>query len=416
MKKNDKKENTEEQGKPRKRRTRKEMDLDAQKEMIEKAETYVEEEQLSYLPDEKTLKQKKSLDKSNDLMIAKKQLEKKNRIQDRVKAAINECEKKIELNRRKRISATKKKLMAEEKEYQALLKKRRWKKASKKDKLRIRQIQVNRTMREYYYRKRRKDKGYVPLAKYLRQNAERRIEAIKKSEERLEEKKARYSYYAIYLTSNHIMKKRVRQCKFEETAFQRFDEYLAEHGNVRFPQKYIYIPKEKVLINADNELVLIQVNKNNGKENGRFKNEIGKYVEAVIQNTDRYVILRKEPLLIEEEFQVISKKDKNDIVTFNEAYERFIKNMADYFVSIMVFRKWLFIEFDDLGTYEALKCKNNEDAKRLYNELHEECDKDKLKRVVFKGEAMYDTYSYQKITDIFINVFGYTKTYINKIL
>ena len=113
---------------------------------------------------------------------------------------------------------------------------------------------------------------------------------------------------------------------------------------------------------------------------------------------------------------MISKKDKNHIVTSNEAYERFIKNMADYFVSIMVFRKWLFIEFDDLGTYEALKCKNNEDAKRLYNELHEECDKDKLKRVVFKGEAMYDTYSYQKITDIFMNVFGYTKTYINKIL
>ena len=80
MKKNDKKENTEEQGKSRKRRTRKEMDLDAQKEMIEKAETYVEEEQLSYLPDEKTLKQKKSLDKSNDLMIAKKQLEKNQKI------------------------------------------------------------------------------------------------------------------------------------------------------------------------------------------------------------------------------------------------------------------------------------------------------------------------------------------------
>lgn len=197
-------------------------------------------------------------------------------------------------------------------------------------------------------------------------------------------KRPKRNVFHIILTSNGKMIKTLYNCASEMLVNKKFEELIAENKNIRFPVRYINIGK---LVNANYELYIIRRNDDKTKTT-KLKDENGKIINFET-NDDNWIIYDRESYDKEETFWVYGYHPVFQRKDFNWIYENIIANdLSKYnFKQVLVYQNKLLIS--RTSSLEMVMCKNESDCIRLFNELEKESEKNKLKYVLFVGDAYH---------------------------
>ncbi len=195
-------------------------------------------------------------------------------------------------------------------------------------------------------------------------------------------KKPKRNIYHIILTSNGKMIKTLYNCASEMLVNKKFKELIAENKKIKFPVRYINIGK---LVNANYELFIIKRNDDNIKST-KLKDENGKIINFET-NDENWIIYDRENYDKEETFWVYGYHPVFQRKNFEWIYENLIKNDLNKFnlKQILVYQNKLLIS--KTNSLEMVLCKNISDCIRLFNELEKEAIKNKLKYILFSGDA-----------------------------
>jgi len=197
-------------------------------------------------------------------------------------------------------------------------------------------------------------------------------------------KRPKRNIFHIILTSNGKMIKTLYNCASEMLVNEKFDELITENKNVRFPVRYINIGK---LVNANYELYIIRRNDDKTKAT-KLKDENGKIINFET-NDENWIIYDRENYDKEETFWVYGYHPVFQRKDFNWIYENLIANdLSKYnFKQVLVYQNKLLIS--RTSSLEMVMCKNESDCIRLFNELEKESEKNRLKYVLFAGDAYH---------------------------
>jgi hypothetical protein len=178
------------------------------------------------------------------------------------------------------------------------------------------------------------------------------------------------------------MIKTLYNCASEMLVNKKFEELVEENKNVRFPVRYINIGK---LVSANYELYIIRRNDDKTKAT-KLKDENGKIVNFET-NDENWIIYDRENYDKEETFWVYGFHPVFQRKDFNWIYENLIANdLNKYnFKQVLVYQNKLLIS--KTNSLEMVLCKNISDCIRLFNELEKESEKNKLKHILFAGDA-----------------------------
>lgn len=199
-------------------------------------------------------------------------------------------------------------------------------------------------------------------------------------------KKNKRDFFLIVITSHKKVIEKIYHTTTSQSAFKKFNELIEENKkNIVFPVKHIANRniKRGVTI-ADYEILLIKVKKENDS-NAKLRNEYGQFVDHVIVDNDKWVIVDKNLYNKEESFWVYGFNPKTQRKDFSFILNEMIlvNNDKNYFKRILVFKNKLIIQYD--FDIDIIICKNQEDAIRLYNALEEGTKKAKYKNIFFNG-------------------------------
>ena len=197
-------------------------------------------------------------------------------------------------------------------------------------------------------------------------------------------KRPKKNVFHIILTSNGKMIKTLYNCASEMLVNKKFEELITENKKVRFPVRYINIGK---LVNANYELYIIRRNDDKTKST-KLKDENGKIVNFET-NDDNWIIYDRENYDKEESFWVYGYHPVFQRKDFNWIYENLIANdLNKYnFKQILVYQNKLLVS--TTNSLQMVMCKNVSDCIRLFNELEKETANNKLKYVLFAGDAYH---------------------------
>lgn len=199
-------------------------------------------------------------------------------------------------------------------------------------------------------------------------------------------KKNKRDFFLIVITSHKKVIEQVYHTTTSNSAFKKFNELIEENKkNVVFPVKTIANKNiSRGLIKADYEILLIKRRKENDSD-AKLRNEYGQFVDHVIVDNDKWVIVDKHIYNREESFWVYGFNPKTQRKNFNFILNEMIlvNNDKNYFKRVIIFKNKLVIQYD--FDIDIVICKNQEDAIRLYNALEEGVKKAKYKNIFFNG-------------------------------
>lgn len=195
-------------------------------------------------------------------------------------------------------------------------------------------------------------------------------------------KKPKKNIFQIVLTSNGKMIKTLYNCASEMLVNKKFKELINENKKIKFPVRYINIGK---LVNSNYELFIIKRNDDNIKTT-KLKDGNGKIINYET-NDENWIIYDRENYDKEETFWVYGYHPVFQRKDFNWIYENLISNNLNKFnlKQILVYQNKLLIS--KTGSLDMVMCKNQSDCIRLFNELEKESKKNKLKYILFSGDA-----------------------------
>lgn len=198
--------------------------------------------------------------------------------------------------------------------------------------------------------------------------------------------KTKRGFFLIVTTSHKKVIEQVYHTTTSNSAFKKFNELIEENKkNVVFPVKTIANKNiSRGLIKADYEILLIKRRKENDSD-AKLRNEYGQFVDHVIVDNDKWVIVDKHIYNREESFWVYGFNPKTQRKNFNFILNEMIlvNNDKNYFKRVIIFKNKLVIQYD--FDIDIVICKNQEDAIRLYNALEEGVKKAKYKNIFFNG-------------------------------
>lgn len=188
--------------------------------------------------------------------------------------------------------------------------------------------------------------------------------------------------YQIVLTKNRKLRKILYRCRTNETAINKFNEFIKDNV-VHFPQKFVNYRK---ITPVKYELILIKERTPEDK-NRMVKNGYGKLVEEKSGNP-KWVIINRVPYNIEETFWVFGHdhlKDRFDIKRIIK--ELLLKDIRKkrFTMQIIVVHNKLILQGDD--DIEIIFCKNKEDAIRLHDALLGAANTTRMDKLLFLGVA-----------------------------
>jgi len=188
--------------------------------------------------------------------------------------------------------------------------------------------------------------------------------------------------YRIILTKNKKGRKILYKCRTNETAINKFNEFIKDN-KVFFPRKYVNYKK---IVPVKYELLLIKERTPEDK-NRMVKNEYGKLVEEKSKNK-KWVIINRVPYQIEETFWVYGHnhlKDRFDIKRLiKEILLKDIRKQKFTMQIIVVHNKIIFQSGEDM---EIIFCKNKKDAIRLHDALFKTANTTRIDKLLFLGVA-----------------------------
>ena len=190
--------------------------------------------------------------------------------------------------------------------------------------------------------------------------------------------------FQVILTSNGKRIKTIYSCASEMLVNKKFKELLQKNNEIRFPVRYINIGK---LVEAHYELYIIKRNDNEQRKT-KLKDENGKIINFETDD-ENWIVYDRGDYDKEETFWVYGYHPIYQRKDFNWIYENIISNNVSKYnlKQVFVYQNKLLIS----TTYELnmVLCKNPSDCIRLFNELEKECEKNKIKHLLFSGDAYH---------------------------
>jgi hypothetical protein len=183
--------------------------------------------------------------------------------------------------------------------------------------------------------------------------------------------------YQIVLTENRKKIKVLYSYSRESDVNYRFEKLKSQ--GIFFPKSKIY--KDKVLVDVNYEILLLK-KRSEEDVNRVIKNEIGKFIEETVDDTD-WVIVNVAPYLIEETFNVSGANRK---LTAKEVVDYIVlpnKNKKSPKQVLMLNNKLI---VEGLELY-LITCKDIDETIRLYNKVRTYCFDNKIVDIIFFGSV-----------------------------
>lgn len=188
--------------------------------------------------------------------------------------------------------------------------------------------------------------------------------------------------YRILLLQNGKFKKQLHQCKNTVTSKDNYKRILAENENIIFPRNYL---------TSDNITPVLyevcRVKEFDEKDRERtIRDRMGRLVPPVVL-WDKWTVLEYEYYNIEETFYVFGYNPISDRKDFNFILGLLVKGIADNMLTkdIIILHNKIFIY--NQHQFDIILCKCKHDAIRLYNLLLDVSKDNKMKRLLFMGQA-----------------------------
>lgn len=228
-----------------------------------------------------------------------------------------------------------------------------------------------------YYAKRKREKA-------LKEGINLPIEIEETNNEDI--KKNKKDFFLIVITSHKKVIEKIYHTTTSPSAFKKFNELIEDNKkNIVFPVKHIANKNiSRGMIVADYEILLIKTKRENDSC-VKLRNEYGQFVDHVIVDNDKWVIVDKHLYNKEESFWVYGFNPKTQRKDFSFILNDIIlvNNDKNYFKRVLIFKNKLIIQYD--FDIDIVICKNQEDTIRLYNALEEGVKKAKYKNIFFNG-------------------------------
>lgn len=254
------------------------------------------------------------------------------------------------------------------------LEKRKAKEKAKREKEKAKIKEKKRKERQRELEKQKKRNRERRLKKKKIYEKKRRAELKAKKIAEMEARGDRKGNFRIIITESGTRVKTIGIHKTLLDAYENYNTLVSENvENVIGYKKFISVkngnPYDVNLL--DFEILLVE---NVGEENvyrTTFKEEGGKYVESVITDSDRHVILAKNQWRIPEYYVVYGYNQIKDKKSGKWIFDNLIANdlgKVDHKV-IILFNQRLIIQGND--NFDIITCRYIEEAKLLFNDLKE---------------------------------------------
>lgn len=267
-------------------------------------------------------------------------------------------------------------------------------KARKAERERIKKEKLEQKEKEKKEKKRAARKKRLKSKQNKRAYAKRRKVILEQKSKEGDE----YGYYMILLMKDKRKVKRLKFKRWRNSIMKDFDELIAKNREeVSFPRNFVKSVDGNHQIKTEYEVVIVELLKDGEDNTTRLRNKEGLFMDHVIVDNNNYALIRKEDWWEEEYFNVYGYDPIKDKKTFKFIMDEIIlKDVSkENMKRIFVHNHRVYIQYDT--DFDFITCRNEEDAKRLYDAILKKCGKTKY--IIFTGLVPKDQVSwlYDKI-------------------
>lgn len=269
-------------------------------------------------------------------------------------------------------------------------------KARKAERERIRKEKEEQRQREIKERKRAKRKKMLKAKQNKRAYAKRRKAQLAEHYKEGDE----YGYYMILLMKDKCKVKRLAFGKWKNGIMKKFDDMVSKNReDVSFPKCFTKSIDGNHQIKTEYEIVVVEHLKEGEDNTTRLRNKEGLFIDHVIVDNHNYALIRKEDWWEEEYFNVYGYDPLNDKKTLKFIMDEIVlKDVSkENMKRIFTHKHRVYVQYD--CDFDIITCRNEEDAKRLYDAILKKSGKTKY--ILFTGGVPKEQVSwlYDKIEE-----------------
>lgn len=191
--------------------------------------------------------------------------------------------------------------------------------------------------------------------------------------------------FSIYLMKNGKRVKFFGRKRFKNAALELYFDLLKKNREeVTFKQTVVKNYGKYV----ENKYELVLVKKLTPEESNNvtlLRDDNGKFIENYLVDAPTHKILDKNEWLIEETFNVYGFDPQKERKTFDYIYNNIIlKPQTNAYSRLFIYNNKLIHHYDD--DFDMVRCKNTQQAVKLYDTIEKKIDKKKYPNIFFMGK------------------------------
>lgn len=202
------------------------------------------------------------------------------------------------------------------------------------------------------------------------------------------------AWHMVVLMKDRKYVKRLACAWWRTDAYEKYDEIVRKnHAEVLFPLQVVEPSQNmreqngRIEVPTEYEVLLIQKNDSSDANERKFRDkETGKFIENVIVGGNvEYTILKKDDWLVEETFAMYGRHPLKERVDAHYILDELVMCDAvkENLRRVYTYKNVLIIQYDE--NFEAVMCKDDGEAARLYTMLMKQVGK-KNKYILFTGK------------------------------
>ena len=159
-----------------------------------------------------------------------------------------------------------------------------------------------------------------------------------------------------------LLKKNKKEVSFKQTIVKNYGKYVEN--------KYELVLVKKLTPEESNNVTLL-------------RDDNGKFIENYLVDAPTHKILDKNEWLIEETFNVYGFDPQKERKTFKYIYDNIVLKNTNSYSRIFIYNNKLIHHNDD---FDMVRCKNTQQAVKLYDTIEKKIDKKKYPNIFFMGK------------------------------
>ena len=167
-----------------------------------------------------------------------------------------------------------------------------------------------------------------------------------------------------------LLKKNKKEVTFKQTVVKNYGKFV-EH-------KYELVLVKKLSPEESNNVTLL-------------RNNDGKFIENYLVDAPTHKILDKNEWLIEETFNVYGFDPQKERKNFKYIYDNIVLKNTNNYSRLFVYRNKVIHFYDDDDDFDMIRCKNTQQAVKLYDTIEAKIDKKKYPNIFFMGKLSSTT-------------------------